>query len=173
MAAAVILIVMGVAGAGKSTVGALVARRMGWTFLDADDLHPAANIEKMRAGVRLTDADRAPWLAAIGDWIAARAAAGDACVVACSALKRAYRDALRAGRPLARLVYLAGSVDQIAVRLASRTGHYWPPGLLASQFADLEPPGADEDAIVVDIGQTPERAAEAIIARLRQGARDG
>jgi gluconokinase len=166
MAAAPILIVMGVSGAGKTTIGELVAKQLGWSFVDGDDLHPQANVDKMRSGVPLTDADRAPWLAAIGAWIDARDAAGEPGVVACSALKRAYRDGLLAGRPQVRLVYLRGSQSEIADRLARRSGHFWPASLLASQFADLEEPAADEDAIVVDIGQTPEAVAKAVVERL-------
>jgi gluconokinase len=161
-----ILVVMGVAGAGKTTVGELIAKGLGWPFVDGDDLHPQANIDKMRSGIPLTDADRAPWLEAIGDWIDARAARSEPGVVACSALKRAYRDRLRAGRPQVRIVYLRGSESQIAERLAHRSGHFWPAGLLATQFADLEPPGADEDPIVVGVEQPPEAVAKAVIDRL-------
>jgi carbohydrate kinase (thermoresistant glucokinase family) len=168
MSTAPILVVMGVAGAGKTTVGELIAHELDWPFVDGDDLHPKANIDKMRGGTPLTDSDRAPWLAAIGAWIDARAAAGQPGVVACSALKRAYRDTLRAGRPQVRIVYLRGSQDQIAERLAHRSGHFWPPELLASQFADLQEPGPDEDPIVVDIAEAPEAAAKAVITKLPQ-----
>lgn len=166
MSAPPILVVMGVSGAGKTTVGELVAKNLGWPFVDGDDLHPKANIDKMRAGIPLDDADRAPWLAAIGAWMDAQAKAGKPGVIACSALKRAYRDTLRAGRPQVRIVYLRGSQDEIAGRLAHRTGHFWPPKLLASQFADLEPPSPDEHAIVVDIAKTPEAVAKAVIDQL-------
>jgi len=166
MTAAPILVVMGVSGAGKTTVGELIAERLDWPFVDGDDLHPEANIDKMRSGVPLTDADRAPWLAAIGAWIDARAKADQPGVVACSALKRAYRARLREGRPQVRIVYLRGSQTEIAERLAHRSGHFWPAKLLASQFADLEPPATDEHAIVVDIGEAPEAVAKAVIERL-------
>jgi gluconokinase len=166
MTVAPILVVMGVSGAGKTTVGELIAERLDWPFVDGDDLHPKANIDKMRSGVPLTDADRGPWLAAIGAWIDARAMADQPGVVACSALKRAYRDSLRKGRPQVRIVYLRGSQTEIAERLAHRAGHFWPAKLLASQFADLEPPSADEHAIVVDIGEAPEAVAKAVIERL-------
>jgi gluconokinase len=166
MALAPILIVMGVSGAGKTTVGRLVAQRLGWSFVDGDDLQPAANIEKMRGGAPLTDADRAPWLAAIGVWIDARAQADEAGVVAASVLKRAYRDTLRAGRPQVRIAYLRGSQSEIAERLAHRKGHFWPPQLLASQFADLEPPAQDEGAIAVDIAGSAESQAQAVIEAL-------
>ncbi len=166
MSAPTFLIVMGVSGAGKTTVGEILARRLGWPFVDGDALQPKANIDKMRSGAPLDDADRAPWLAAIGAWIDARAKSAQPGVVAASVLKRAYRDMLRAGRPQMRIVYLRGSQSQIAERLAHRTGHFWPPKLLASQFADLEPPGADEDAIVVDIEATPEAIAKAVMGQL-------
>jgi gluconokinase len=161
-----ILVVMGVAGAGKTTVGKLIAKGLGWPFVDGDDLHPQANIDKMRSGVPLTDSDRAPWLEAIGDWIDTRAAGCEPGIVACSALKRAYRDRLRAGRPQVRIVYLRGTESQIAERLAHRSGHFWPAGLLATQFADLEPPSVDEDPIVVGVEQPPEAVAKAVIERL-------
>ena len=160
------ILVFGVSGAGKTTVGRMLAERLGWAFLDADDLHPKANVEKMRAGVPLGDADRWPWLDAVGEWMDARAAEGRASVVACSALKRAYRERLRAGRPQLKIVYLAGSQALIEDRLARRKGHYWPAGLLPTQFAALEPPVPDEQAVTVDIGPPPEALVEAIARRL-------
>jgi gluconokinase len=166
MSAPTLLVVMGVSGAGKTTVGELIAKRLDWPFIDGDDLQPKANIDKMRSGAPLTDADRAPWLAAIGIWMDARIKAAQPGVVACSALKRAYRDRLRSGRPQVCIVYLRGSESKIARRLARRRGHFWPPKLLASQFADLEPPGEDEHAIVVDIAGTPGAVAKAVIERL-------
>ena len=166
MSALTLLVIMGVSGAGKTTVGELIAKRLDWPFVDGDDLQPLANIDKMRSGAPLTDEDRGPWLAAIGDWLDVRIKAGEPGVVACSALKRAYRDRLRDGRPQVRIVYLRGSKAEIAERLAHRAGHFWPPRLLASQFADLEPPGEDEHAIVVDIEETPEAVAKAVIERL-------
>lgn len=166
MTAKPVLVVMGVSGAGKTTVGELIAERLGWPFVDGDDLQPKANIDKMHGGTPLTDADRAPWLAAIGGWIDARAEASQPGVVACSALKRTYRDALRLDRPQVRIVYLRGSKAEIAERLAHRAGHFWPAKLLDSQFADLEEPAADENAIAVDIAETPEAVAKAVIAQL-------
>jgi gluconokinase len=160
------ILVFGVSGAGKTTVGRMLAERLGWAFLDADDLHPKANVEKMRAGVPLDDADRWPWLDAVGQWIDARAAQGRASVIACSALRRAYRERLRARRPQLRIVYLAGSEALIAHRLEDRTGHYWPASLLPTQFAALEPPAPDEHAVLVDIGPPPEALVEAIARRL-------
>jgi gluconokinase len=148
------LVVMGVAGAGKTTLGEALAARLGWVFKDGDDLHPAANIAKMRSGQPLNDADRAPWLAAVGAWIDDRVAEGAACVVSCSALKRAYRDRLAAGRPQLRFVYIDVARAVIAERLTRREGHFWPPGLLATQYAALEPPTDDEPVIRVD-GRAP------------------
>ncbi|HXQ12557.1 MAG TPA: gluconokinase [Caulobacteraceae bacterium] len=160
------ILVFGVSGAGKTTIGRMLAERLGWAFLDADDLHPKANVEKMRSGAALDDADRWPWLDAVGRWIDAQAAEGRASVIACSALKRAYRARLRAGRPALRAVYLAGSEALIADRLEHRTGHYWPASLLPTQFAALEPPGRDEHAIVVDIGPPADVLVEAIARRV-------
>jgi carbohydrate kinase (thermoresistant glucokinase family) len=159
-----VLVVMGVSGSGKTTVARPLAERLGWPFKEGDDLHPPANIAKMKAGVPLTDADRAPWLAAIAAWIDGQAAAGEAGVVTCSALKRAYRASLTAGRPQVRIVYLRGSQAVIAARLARRRHHFMPPSLLASQFADLEEPGADEHPIVIDIDQSVEAQVEEIVA---------
>ena len=162
-----VILVMGVSGAGKTTVGGRLAAELGWAFLDGDDLHPAANIAKMKAGIPLTDTDRAPWLAAIGDRIDAWAASGTPGVVACSALKRAYRDGLRAGRSQILLVYLFGEPDLLAARLEGRAGHFMPPGLLDSQIATLESPGAGERAIPVDISLPLESQVAAAIAALR------
>src|SRR5579884_1235439 len=130
-----IVVVMGVSGAGKTTVGRALAAALGWPFVDADDLHPAANVEKMRRGQPLDDADRAPWLAAVASTIRSMRDG----VVACSALKRAYRDLLRV-RDDVRFVYLAVDEKVLAARLAARQGHYMPPSLLPSQLATLEPP---------------------------------
>jgi gluconokinase len=160
------ILVFGVSGVGKTTIGRMLAERLGWAFLDADDLHPPANVEKMRSGVALDDADRWPWLDAVGRRIDAEATDGRASVIACSALKRAYRDRLRTGRPQLRIVYLAGSQALIAARLEHRSGHYWPASLLPTQFAALEPPGADEDAVVVDVGPPADVLVEAIARQL-------
>lgn len=158
-----ILLVMGVSGSGKTTIGALLAGRLGWTYADADDFHPPANVAKMRAGKPLTDEDRRSWLEAIAAWI--RRQKGPA-VVTCSALKRKYRDVLRAGHDNERLVYLEGSRELIGRRLAARHGHFFPQRLLDSQFADLEPPQADEDPLIVSIDQPPNAVADEIIERL-------
>jgi carbohydrate kinase (thermoresistant glucokinase family) len=143
---------MGVSGCGKSTVAGLLAARLGWDLVEGDDLHPAANVAKMRSGIALTDADRLPWLGRIAAWIAEHVESGRDGIVTCSALKRSYRDLLRGGNDGVVFVYLRGTKEVIAQRLAVRHGHYMPAALLDSQFADLEPPGADESAITVDIG---------------------
>jgi gluconokinase len=161
-----IIVVTGVSGSGKTTVGALLAGRLKWKYAEADDFHPVANIQKMAAGIPLTDEDRRPWLAAIGAWIDAQIQAGEPGVVTCSALKRAYRDRLRAGRPQVRLVYLRGSRGLIAARLAARHGHFFRPELLDTQFAALEEPEPDEQVLVVPVVGTPEEIVEAIVSRL-------
>jgi gluconokinase len=157
-----ILLVMGVSGSGKTTIGAMLAGRLGWTYAEADDFHPPANVEKMHAGIPLTDDDRRPWLAATADWM--KEQTGPA-VVTSSALKRKYRDLLREGRPDLRLVYLEGDHDLIGKRLAARHGHFFPKQLLDSQFADLEAPGPDEDPVVVSVDGPPERIVGQIIER--------
>lgn len=166
-----VLLVMGVSGSGKTTIASLLAARLGWEFADADWFHPAANVEKMHAGHPLTDADRAPWLAAIAAWIDETRAKGGKAVVACSALKRAYRDVLIGARPDVGLVYLDGDHDLIAKRLTLRTGHFMPPALLDSQFAALEPPGPDEHPIAVPIEGHPREIVDAIVQRLGEPAR--
>lgn len=157
------LVVMGVAGCGKSTVAGLLADRLGWPLGEADDWHPAANVAAMTAGTPLTDADRAPWLHAVRDWIDAQ---GGDCVLTCSALRRSYRDVLRGAGSRVRFVHLDGSREELAARLAARTGHFMPPSLLDSQLAVLEPLEADEDGVVVGISGTPaevaDRAVEAV-----------
>ncbi|MBU9698633.1 gluconokinase [Rhodobacteraceae bacterium HSP-20] len=157
------IVIMGVSGCGKTSVGQALAARLGAAFVDADDLHPPANVEKMRAGVPLTDADRAPWL----DRVAARLQADAPVVVACSALRRAYRDRLRAGAggPVT-FIHLSGDRTLIAARMAARKGHYMPPALLDSQFATLEPPTAEE-ALTMGIEEDPDRIAAAILSALQ------
>jgi gluconokinase len=162
----VILIVAGVSGCGKTTVGALLAGRLRWRFADADAFHPEANVAKMRAGIPLTDADREPWLQAITDWMDARIAADQSAVVTCSALKRAYRDRLLAGRPAATMVFLQVSKDVLEKRLTSRTDHFFPEKLLDSQLAALEPPGPDERVHSVLAEDDPAQTAAKIIATL-------
>jgi gluconokinase len=163
-----VLVMMGVSGSGKTTVAKGVADRLGWQMLEGDKLHPPANIAKMSAGTPLTDEDRWPWLhaiaAAIDDW----RANGVSGIVACSALKRAYRDILIGPRPDVVLVYLQGSHDLIAKRMAARHGHFMPPGLLDSQFATLEEPGDAERPIVASIAAPPDAICTTIIEKLRQ-----
>ncbi len=158
---------MGVAGCGKSTVGRVLADRLGWDFGEGDDLHPAANVAKMAAGRPLTDGDRRPWLALVRGWIDEHVAAGQPGVLTCSALKRAYRDVLR--DPHVVFVHLSGGRAQLAARLAARRGHYMPVALLDSQLADLEPPGPDEQALTVDIAAPPADQAARIVAVLGLG----
>jgi carbohydrate kinase (thermoresistant glucokinase family) len=144
-----IAIFMGVAGSGKTTAGALMASRLGWDFAEADDFHPAANVAKMSAGVPLDDQDRLPWLHDLREWIDQVIATGRHGIVTCSALKRSYRDLLRA--PGVVFVHMSGSPATIEARLGARQGHFMPPGLLASQFADLEEVDPDEDHVIVDL----------------------
>src|SRR5208282_6328613 len=154
-----ILLVMGVTGSGKTTVGMLLAQRLDWLFLDADDFHPAANIEKMKHGVPLSDADREPWLAAIHAELLKCAAKNKDAVLACSALKQSYRQRLAAGVEL-RICYLKGTYREIAARLQSRTGHFAGEGILAGQFADLEEP---RDALVLRASETPEEIVAGVL----------
>lgn len=163
MSAPTVLVVMGVSGSGKSTMGRPLAERLGWDFQEGDDLHPAANIEKMANGHPLTDADRAPWLAAVRAWIDRELAAGRSGVVACSALKRAYRDLLGDGRPEVRFVYLQGDEAVIRGRVEHRHGHFMHADMVDSQFQTLEPPTADEHPIVVDIRQPLDRQVDEIV----------
>ena len=160
------LIVMGVSGSGKSTIAARLAERLGWTFEDADRFHPASNVAKMSAGQPLTDEDRWPWLQAIADEIDRVSRDGGHVVIACSALKRAYRDLLVHGRDDVRIVFLSGSQPLIADRLAQRKGHFMPPGLLDSQFKTLEPPQTNEHPIIVSIDAPVETIIQNIVAQL-------
>jgi gluconokinase len=155
-----------VSGSGKTTVGRLLAGRLGWPFADGDAFHPAANVAKMAAGIPLTDEDRWPWLAAIRAWMDSRIAAGGSGVVACSALKRRYRDYLLQDRPQVRLVFLDVSRDEDLARLRARRGHFFPAGLLDSQFGDLEPPQPDEGALVLTARSSPDELVKAIISGL-------
>ena len=149
-----IIVLMGVSGCGKSSVGAPLAAALGVDFIEGDELHPMENIERMRSGVPLTDDDRLGWLQALAGRLAMADAAGCGLVLACSALKRSYRDLLRGAAPGLRLVHLHGSRELLARRMAERSDHYMPPSLLDSQLATLEPPGADEAALSIDIEDT-------------------
>ena len=160
------LVVMGVSGSGKSTIADRLAKRLGWTFEDGDRFHPPSNVAKMSAGQPLTDEDRWPWLQAIAGEIDRVCAAGERAVIACSALKRAYRDILVHGRDDVRIVFLDGTPDLIASRLAARQGHFMPPGLLASQFRTLEPPAKDENPVTVEIDARVEVIVDDIIRQL-------
>jgi gluconokinase len=160
------IIVMGVSGSGKSTVGGLLALRLRWEFEDADWLHPASNVEKMHKGVPLTDVDRWPWLEAIAAWIDETRRSGGHGVIACSALKRRYRDVLVGDRADVRLVYLKGDETLIARRIATRHEHFMPRSLLHSQFEALEEPGQDENPIVVSIEPTPREIVAQVLSAL-------
>jgi gluconokinase len=160
------LVIMGVSGSGKTTVAELLARKLGWPFMEGDRLHPPANVEKMRRGIPLNDVDRAPWLDRIGEELKSWSAEGKSGVMTCSALKRAYRDRIRAARPDVRFVYIKGSVTLIQSRVAARHHEYMPASLLRSQFETLEEPGPDERAIVVDASGSAEEEVAAVIAAL-------
>jgi gluconokinase len=160
------LIVMGVAGSGKSSIGEALAARLGWTFEDGDRFHPPSNVAKMSAGHPLSDDDRWPWLQIIADEIDSVVLSGGHVVVACSALKRSYRNVLVHGRDDIRIVYLDGSRELIGNRLAGRKGHFMPPGLLDSQFATLQVPNKDENAICIPIDATVEAIVDDIVGQL-------
>jgi gluconokinase len=160
-----VIVLMGVSGSGKTTVGTQLADRLGWTFADGDDFHPPANVEKMSRGEPLTDADRWPWLRAVRDFIAERLAADAPAVVACSALKAAYREVLLEGNDGAELVYLRGEYDLIRDRMEARSDHFFDAELLDSQFEALEPPGAEE-AYVVDVDASPDAIVDTICDRV-------
>ena len=157
------LLLMGVSGVGKTTTGKRLSRALGWNFRDADEFHPAENIAKMSAGVPLTDEDRWPWLAAIGQWLDVQRVHGGKAIVTCSALRRTYREKLLHGRPEVKLVFLKGSKALIADRLSRRSGHFMPPGLLDSQFNTLEEPSRAEHAIVVNVALPPSRVVAEIM----------
>jgi len=162
-----IVVVMGVSGSGKTTVAALLAEALDCPFQEGDALHPPANVEKMRGGTPLTDADRLPWLRRIADCIDGWRQQGQSGVVTCSALKRAYRDIIIDGRTDVALVYLKGSRELIERRMEARQAHFMPVALLDSQFAVLEEPGADEQPIVVDIAPPPEKIVAEVLRCLR------
>ncbi len=161
------IVVMGVSGCGKSTVGRLLAEHLGLDYIEGDELHPPENVARMAAGVALTDADRQGWLEALAERLSHAREQGLGLVVSCSALKRRYRDILRNGAPDVRFVHLHGAPALLAARMAARPGHYMPPSLLESQLATLELPGSDEQALNFDIAQPPETIARAALQALR------
>lgn len=161
------LVVMGVSGSGKSTIADKLAARLGWRYEDGDQFHPASNVAKMSAGHPLTDEDRWPWLQVIADEIDRLCRDGERATIACSALKRSYRDILVHGRSDVRIVFLDGSQELIASRLAARHGHFMPPGLLTSQFRTLEPPAASERPITVSIDASVEAIVDDIVSQLK------
>jgi gluconokinase len=163
------VVVMGVSGVGKTTVARLLSERLALPYAEADDFHPPANIAKMSAGTPLDDADRRPWLEAIGAWLQQQNDGGIGGVVTCSALKRRYRDTLRAACPDIWFLHLAGTHDLVADRIGHRTGHFMPASLLDSQYSTLEPLAADERGAVLDVGPTPEQLVDAAV-RLLTGA---
>ena len=160
-----ILVVMGVSGCGKSTVGAALAAALGLLFLEGDAFHPTGNVARMAAGLALNDADRAGWLQTLAERIASSRRSGQGLVLSCSALKRSYRDILRQGAPALHFVHLQGDYERLAVRMAARSGHYMPLSLLTSQLGTLEVPGADEDAQSFDLATRPETIVAAVLAR--------
>jgi gluconokinase len=161
----VIVIIFGVSGAGKTTVGKLLARELDWSFIEADDFHPAANIEKMRSGHALTDKDRWPWLEQLRQQIERSLSTRENAVLACSALKRAYRDRLRVSYEI-KFVFLRGDYALVEKQLRSRHGHFMNAALLQSQFDDLEEPQSDENVLTIELGRTPEEIVERIKANL-------
>jgi gluconokinase len=162
------IILMGVSGVGKTTIGQILSGKLGWPLFDADEFHSAASIEKMRNGIALEDADRWPWLDRMNAMLREREARGESVLLACSALKQVYRDRLSEGTAQVRWIYLKGRFELIRERLEARKGHYMKAGLLESQFATLEEP---KDAISVDIDGTPESIADAALRRLQESPR--
>jgi carbohydrate kinase (thermoresistant glucokinase family) len=162
----VVIIIFGVSGAGKTTVGELLARELGWRFYEADDFHSPANTAKMRRGVPLADEDRWPWLENLRELIKRCVAANENAVLACSALKRVYRKHLRVSDEV-KLVFLRGDYELIAEQLRHRRGHFMNPGLLRSQFADLEKPEPEEEVVTIELGRTPHELVEEIKTKLR------
>jgi carbohydrate kinase (thermoresistant glucokinase family) len=165
-----VLIVMGVSGVGKSTIAEALNAHLRWPYKEGDELHPAANVEKMKHGIPLDDADRKPWLEAVKAWIDLRVTAGDPGIITCSALKRSYRDMLIDHRPNVRVLYLRADVPVLEAHLANRTGHFMPPSLLESQLRTLEEPAADENPITVQVDGSVEDTVQAILAAMKESA---
>ncbi|GGE84288.1 gluconokinase [Mycetocola zhadangensis] len=161
------IVVMGVSGSGKSTIGALIAGALGVPFVDGDALHPQSNIEKMAGGKPLNDDDRWPWLTVVGQTLSEAGATGTGMVIACSALRRAYRQAILDSAPGVRFVHLDGTRDVLSSRIEGRSGHFMPPSLLDSQFATLEPLAADEPGMVIDIDQPVADIVSETVAKIR------
>src|SRR5690625_1304459 len=163
------IVVMGISGSGKSTVAAGLVRATGYAFAEADEFHPKANVAKMAAGHALNDQDRWPWLQALADWMTERAQEGTSTVMACSALRRSYRDVLRSGAPEVLFVHVDGSAEVIRERMNHRDGHFMPASLLDSQIATLEPLQADERGVVIDVAKRPEGLGGEGLAWLHKG----
>ena len=161
-----ILVIMGVSGSGKTTIATLLAKKLGWVFRDGDEFHPAANVEKMKSGMPLTDEDRWPWLEAVARFIDEELARGTKTIVACSALKRRYRDIIIDGRKGVRLIYLKGEKALLERRLAQRHGHFMPSSLLKTQFDALDEPGLEENPLIVSVDATPDQTVDHILAEL-------
>lgn len=164
------IVVMGVSGAGKTTVATRLAGVLGRPFAEADDMHPPANVAKMSAGTPLTDEDRRPWLATVRDWLTAQSAQGHSAVVTCSALRRVYRDVLREAAGGVRFVHLDGDPELLAVRMTTRKGHFMPPSLLRSQLDTLEPLEADEDGVRIPVDGDPDEIVAEALRRLGERA---
>lgn len=164
------LVIMGVTATGKSTVGQALAARLSWSFADGDDLHDVENIAKMRDGQPLTDEDRADWLSRVREWVVARVAEERPCVIACSALKRRYRDGIATGLPELAFIALEADEQTLRLRLRGRTGHFMPATLLASQLADYESPSTDERALILPADQPLPMQLDAILGALGEGA---
>ena len=167
------VVIMGVAGSGKTTLAVELTRRLGWPYAEADDFHPPANVAKMAAGVPLTDEDRWPWLEAIRDWLTAQARAGRSTVVTCSALRLAYRDVLRQAEGRVRFVHLTADPALLSARLARRSGHFMPATLLASQLATLETLVAGEDGVVIVVDGPPDAVADRAVELLGLESAEG
>ncbi len=165
------LVVMGVSGSGKSTVAEMLAQRLNWTFAEADEFHPQANIDKMTAGTPLNDDDRQPWLEAMRDWMGKKASEGVNTVVTCSALKKSYRDTLRQASGTVYFIHLHGSEELLASRMTTRSGHFMPPSLLPSQLETLELLGDDEAGVTLDIANSPDEIVSEVLTKLNLSAR--